>query len=1743
MTALLLRALRRRPVGVLARPSSVMALTLALGYASGLWTVFLHAAEGGHERNEPPFLIHWLRDSTLALPIIFMTVWLAVVLARRVIDRERDRISARMATTVLACFVAIGASLATAAGNPAHSALFGAHHGGPELPLALHILRDGLAVLAVNLPIALAVCALLRRARPWSAPRVSSWSLPTSLKGRLALRASVLVVIVAPAALFAQNGAELAAAGAGPGAPCPTGAPVKTFAVTAIKVKIPLNRFGDNDPEGLMYVGAADADGLARQVAAVRRQEQTQHVSTGLRDDPIQPLVIRANEGDCVNIAFTNDAGDEYGMHIDGLSYDVASSGDAVGNNTASSAAGGETVHYRYYVPEDDNLEGSHYIRPGAGNRYAVQHGLFGSLSVEPQGSTYLDMDTGEPIETGWEAIVKPGAGKSFREYVNIYHEVGDEGFDIRTADGGKLPRVDPHTSSYRPGSRAMNYRSEPFFNRLERKPGLEGYSYNSYTFGDPSTPMPRGYLGDPTKIRIQHAGAEMFHVFHLHGGGIRWRQNPHADKTFDYADTGLDKTPKAAASPSSRLDSQSFGPGESYDLQIEGGAGGVQQSAGDFLFHCHIAEHYVSGMWSFWRTYDTRQPDLFTLPDRAAKPSAVDSAHLIGRTMPDGTTITKDNLDAWIRPQLPTAGVPNDGLDGSVWDWTVDRSAASAPLYLGEPEERAAWPNLRDTDPAFRGAVPGHPGGLPVDRSGQGGYVGARPKILFDPVNGRPAYPLLRPHIGQRAPFSPDGHSGAPWLGATAGRKPVPGGGPQPFAGRPDGLCPTGARPRTYNVVSIQLPIKITPAGATDPEGKIFVLAKDVPDILAGRKAPEPLAIRANIGDCVAVTLTTQLAPTAEQPLPMSNIHIHHVQFDVQASDGVGTGMQFGQVVQPYRTNDPSLAEASDENAGALHLSSVDEFRAQEWIAVGEGTDDIEVRQIESIDPETSTVTLTEPLDKAHAVGDFAGDEFVQYRWYPDVALDNVFFHDHVDGIHNWGHGLVGQLIVEPPGSTYHDPKTGAEIDSGALADIHTSNPLAPGVPGSFRELALWTIDDNPVTDSVVNLRATPFSERAGDPSLVFSSYKWGDPNTPLPRAYAGDPLVVRTINVSAQVDSLRLDNNRFSLEPRLLDGKGRADTTLTDSHHYGISERFTDVLDGGGGGPLRAPGDYLYLNGVNRRVRQGAWGLIRVLPKAQLGGADGLRPLPGYPVAAGAQPQPAVTGDRPPAADGPGSPCPVGAPRHAFAISAVDVPGGPEGATSAFVPTDQAAAVAAGTLAPEPLVIHVSAGECVTVDFTNARTTLGARDSFDVGELLRTPASSGVNAGFNPEQTVARGEHRTYRYLADTERIGSASISDMGDLRNGTEGLYGMVVVAPAGATFSDPVGGRPTSVGTAVDVHVPGGQDYRDFSVIMSDSDPIIGGNFMPYPPNVSGAALLNYSSAQGPGDKPRADDPSMLSSIAHGDPKTAILRAYPGDPVQVHDMVAPGSEQTHTFSLGGQSFLQDPRVPASQQMQVQGIAPWETHDHAIVGGAGGVARTNGDFFYGDLRRPFTDAGLWGLMRVAADPSCPIRPLTGLGCGGQASLVDGARPVAPITPVAPKPTPKPPAGGAAPAPAAPKAAAPAGGQTQRLSGLRVAHRVSLRSLRRSGLRLRLLAPGDTRALRLQLFRRGGSGSRAPVRLVATARLQVRHGGPIAVVWRPTRRVAGRLRPGPHVLAVTAGPSAGRMGRTSARASLTLR
>jgi hypothetical protein len=311
---------------------------------------------------------------------------------------------------------------------------------------------------------------------------------------------------------------------------------------------------------------------------------------------------------------------------------------------------------------------------------------------------------------------------------------------------------------------------------------------------------------------------------------------------------------------------------------------------------------------------------------------------------------------------------------------------------------------------------------------------------------------------------------------------------------------------------------------------------------------------------------------------------------------------------------------------------------------------------------------------------------------------------------------------------------------------------------------------------------------------------------------------------------------------------------------------------------------------------------------------------------------------------------------------------------ARAAFVPTADAAAVIAGTLNPEPLSLHVAAGDCMEVTVRNRRAA--TKVSFHVAELDRTTASSGVDVGFNPENAVAPGATRKYRYYADDEKIGSATITDFGDAERGQKaGLYGAVVVAPRGATFTDPATGAARDVGNQLVVHVPDRPAYRDVTLQFQDDDARIGANEMPYPVAVAGRTEINYRSAGR-----RADNAAMFSSGANGDPATPLIRAYAGDPLHVHVIGAPGGEQGHTLSLGGLSWPLDPQIMHSDEVDIVGFGPWETIDADMIGGAGGRDRMIGDLLYGDLRRPFLQAGMWGLVRVLdpADVKADLKPL---------------------------------------------------------------------------------------------------------------------------------------------------------------------
>jgi len=1340
----------------------------------------------------------------------------------------------------------------------------------------------------------------------------------------------------------------------------------KTFNISAIDVIITLNRFGDNDPQGMMFV-------LDENLAAVRAQEALPlpgRVSIGLRDDPIQPLVIRANVGDCLIVNFTNKlATGRASINVRGLSVAARTSGGSnVGLNPDTLADVGQTITYYLLIENRREMEGSYVFRSMGDPRNQQSHGLFGVINVEPAGSTYTNPNTGQPQKSGWEAIIVDPAGRDFREDTIIYHEIGDETYNIMDKNNIPLPVID-FLDVYRPGSRALNYRSEPFFRRQELAQTVLGHhdesqSYGSYMFGDPATPFPRGYRGDPTKRRIVHGGSERFHVEHLHGGSIRWPFDPTVEP--DFWGLPFDKYPRPQAL-SLRLDSQSVGPTEAYTIQPEGAAGGLQQGAGEFLFHCHFPHHYIGGMWSFWRVFDTLQttlttlpgqPALVELPDRVGQtPAAVNSTGLVGRTLPSGktlttglTTSTTKNIDEWIRSVLPPQGVPV-GYDASVWDWVT----APGPIYLSEIETTATWVNYTSPTP------------------------GQRREILFNPNNGRPTFPLLRPHLGKRPPFSP-GRSGSPWLG-------------EPDPDHPDSLVPSGAPRQQYTVVAKIMPITFNQRfNITDPAGALLVLDEDKDAILAGQKPKEQLTIRANVRDGVDVTYYSEETDAAFFGFAKTNIHIHFVQFDTQASDGVISGFSYDQSVRPYQTEGASgtgirLTQASAAGSNTITVDDASTLKVNAYVGVGFGVatnqpTGFEFAQISS--KTGNTLTLDRQLQKDHPVGQFAGTEFVRYQWYADVEEGTTFFHDHVFGVPGFGKALTGSLIVEPQHSTWHDPVTDLPIRSGTKAVIRTDKQMVPGVPiQDFREFVLHEMGAITALKGQLfsksepggfNMRVEPLDKRLAfnpDRSLVFSSVTHGDPATPLLRAYTDDLVAIRVIQSSGHdMASFHLTGHRFRLER--FDPREAAKSSLS----IGISERFDLFFKAGGDG--KQPGDYIYMNGMEEKMRDGAWGILRVHDTQQ----QDLLPLrlPWPPSGAGF-PQLTQTGVSPPQAGDTGALIPPTAPLRTFNVVAIQkniafsqllniAPG------RAYVLAEDEAAVQAGTKPLEPLVLRANVGDGIRVIFANHLPT--ARASFHIPELTHNADSQGAAIGFNRDSTVAPGSAITQWYYLDPkfEVPRSFPIRDFGDPINGAvSGLYGAFIVQPAGSTFHDTNTGATVNSGAVVNVRNPSlpGGGFKDVALIFQDDDQGLGRDFMPYKRDVQGIRGINYKAE--PFSERLAADLAigrvLKTSASHPDPRTPLIEVKVGEAVRMHIVGGPG-QQPHVFSMDSHHYPFDSNRARNIVLASRQFGPAVTIDVILDSGAGGVLGASGDYLYGDQRIPFLEAGLWGIIRVSNSPT---------------------------------------------------------------------------------------------------------------------------------------------------------------------------
>ncbi len=391
---------------------------------------------------------------------------------------------------------------------------------------------------------------------------------------------------------------------------CHYPSPDKTrhYELEAIEIPIVYNKYGDYDPNGLLYVLKKDAKRIREGALRNFSMEVPQPC------EEVKPLVIRANAGEKVIISFSHSLKRSLSIHVMGMDYDVQTSdGASVGFNRDTTTK--RRITYTWYAAR----EGVYLFHDMGDTRSSEEgtniHGLFGAIIVEAPESEWLDPQTGNELESGLFADIYSPGKPAFREYAVFFH---DE-LEIRDKDGN--PPVDPHTGL--PASTTgISYRSEPMRNRMPltnaHADSGEDISMSSWVYGDPAPPILRAYAGDPARIRLIHGGVKETHVFHLHNH--QWRlegENP----------------------VSTILDSITLGPQECYTLDIINGAGSLTGTIGDVIFHCHLYPHFHEGMWTLWRIHDrledgsgklpdgTEIPPLVALKDRAA-PLPKDEEH-----------------------------------------------------------------------------------------------------------------------------------------------------------------------------------------------------------------------------------------------------------------------------------------------------------------------------------------------------------------------------------------------------------------------------------------------------------------------------------------------------------------------------------------------------------------------------------------------------------------------------------------------------------------------------------------------------------------------------------------------------------------------------------------------------------------------------------------------------------------------------------------------------------------------------------------------------------------------------------------------------------------------------------------------------------------------------------------------------------------------------------------------------------
>ena len=334
---------------------------------------------------------------------------------------------------------------------------------------------------------------------------------------------------------------------------CPKTAPVRSYNVTATNAKQalpggtlvynPREMTGGklHDPTAIMFFRSEDLDPLTGVVKS--------HVL-------IEPLILRASAGECIEVALTNalPPGTQFdldgfntlpmivnqfnanqvrpsqhvGLHPQMVFLDITrSDGMNVGFNPVQTASPGGTVFYQWYAGDistgPNNTGVATSIDFGASNLSPadpIKHtnkGAIGGLIIEPKESFWND-------SFGSRALVDitRSNGTTFREFVTIFQNDINLRFrginsEATTENGIAVPNLAEAEDAEDSGQKAVNYRTEPLWKRMGFAPDTPLEQTRDFIFtnvltnmqvgGDPVTPVFSAAPGQEIRIRMLHPG------------------------------------------------------------------------------------------------------------------------------------------------------------------------------------------------------------------------------------------------------------------------------------------------------------------------------------------------------------------------------------------------------------------------------------------------------------------------------------------------------------------------------------------------------------------------------------------------------------------------------------------------------------------------------------------------------------------------------------------------------------------------------------------------------------------------------------------------------------------------------------------------------------------------------------------------------------------------------------------------------------------------------------------------------------------------------------------------------------------------------------------------------------------------------------------------------------------------------------------------------------------------------------